>query len=66
MHALGNAASISVIAAENLVRNQFAEFKSIRTETITVDSREGQAKYAKLSITLAKYKDFEKNMEKFN
>ena len=63
MHALGSAISIGAIAAKYLVRNQYAEFKSIRTETITVDSREGQAK---LFISLAKHKDFEANMEKFN
>ena len=36
LHALGNAASTSVIASENLVRNNYATFKEIRTKTITV------------------------------
>ena len=35
-HALGNAVSTSVIAAENLVRNNYAEFVRIHTKTITV------------------------------
>ena len=48
-------------------RNQYAEFKNIRTETITVDSKDqGQAKKAKLFITLTKHKDFDANMKKFN
>ena len=58
MHALGSAAPIGVIAAENLVRTKYAEFKSIRSETITVDSREGQGKKAKLLIILNKHQDF--------
>ena len=36
LHALGNAVSISVIAAENLVRNDYATFHKIATKTITV------------------------------
>jgi len=36
LHALGNAVSTSVIASENLVRNNYAIFKEIRTKTITV------------------------------
>jgi len=36
LHALGNAVSTSVIASENLVRNNYATFKEIRTRTITV------------------------------
>ena len=36
LHALGNAVSTSVIASENLVRNNYAEFAEIKTKTITV------------------------------
>ena len=35
-HALGNAVSTAVMAAENLVRNTYATMEKIRTETITV------------------------------
>jgi DNA-binding protein len=63
-HALGNAVSTSVMAAENLVRNEYATFKQIRTETIDVD-RDGQAKKAKLFITMERHPLFEENMKKF-
>ena len=67
LHALGNAVSISVIAAENLVRNNYATFQSIVTKTITVQgSKGGDNKKAKLLITLKRGKDFFENMEKFN
>ena len=52
MHALGNAVSISVIAAENLVRNDYATFKEIKTKTISVQGNKGDSKKAKLFITL--------------
>lgn len=68
MHALGNAVSTSVIAAENLVRNQYASFKEIRTETITVQTsnHRGDSKKAKLFITLKRSAEFFDNMKKFN
>lgn len=68
MHALGNAVSTSVIAAENLVRNQYASFKEIRTETITVQTsnNRGDSKKAKLFITLKRSAEFFDNMKKFN
>jgi len=78
LHALGNAISTSVIAAENLVRyfstfilyhfyrNEYAQFKEIKTKTITAEGNRGDSKRAKLFITLKKHPDFEKNMKKFN
>lgn len=68
LHALGNAVSTSVIAAENLVRNQYASFKEIRTETITVQTsnNRGDSKKAKLFITLKRSAEFFDNMKKFN
>jgi len=60
--ALGNAVSIAVMSAANLVRNHYAEFKEIRTQTINMDrkenDKEGQAKKAKLYIKLIQHKDF--------
>ena len=66
LHALGNAVSISVIAAENLVRNNYATFQEIKTKTITVQGNKGDSKKAKLFITLKRSPDFFENMEKFN
>jgi hypothetical protein len=73
LHALGNAVSTSVIASENLVRNKYAQFKSIRTETIPVTSknqsggaRAESSKKAKLLITLQRSPDFFENMRKFS
>ena len=66
LHALGNAVSISVIAAENLVRNKYATFIEIKTKTITVTGDRGESKKAKLFITLKRSPDFFENMEKFN
>ena len=66
LHALGNAVSISVIAAENLVRNNYATFLRIETRTITVPGNKGDSKKAKLFITLKRSADFFENMEKFN
>ena len=66
LHALGNAVSISVIAAENLVRNNYATFSEIKTKTITVQGNRGDSKKAKLFITLRRSPDFFENMEKFN
>ena len=63
---MGNAVSTSVIAAENLVRNQYAEFQEIRTKTITVQGQRGEGKKAKLFITLKKHPKFEENMKNFN
>jgi hypothetical protein len=37
LHALGNATTISVIAAENLVKNGYAEYVSLETKTIEVE-----------------------------
>ena len=68
MHALGNAVSISVIAAENLVRNDYATFSEIKTKTITMEGTAGktESKKAKLFITLKRSPNFFENMEKFN
>ena len=37
LHALGNATSTSVITAEKLVRNGYAEYVSLETKTIEVE-----------------------------
>lgn len=68
LHALGNAVSTSVIASENLVRNNYATFSEIRTKTITVQAsnNRGDSKKAKLFITLTRSPDFFENMKKFN
>ncbi len=66
LHAIGNAVSISVIAAENLVRNKYATFKEIKTKTITVSGNRGDSKKAKLFITLERSPEFFDNMKKFN
>ncbi len=58
--------SISVIAAENLVRNNYAKFLKIETKTISVQGNKGDSKKAKLFITLERSKDFFINMENFN
>ena len=39
-HALGNAISLSTIAAENLVRNNYAYYFEIKTVTVTLDSND--------------------------
>ena len=45
LHALGNATSVSVVAAEKLVRNGYAEYVSLVTKTIEVqESRRFQRK----------------------
>ena len=82
MHALGNATSVSVVAAEKLVRNGYADYVNLVTKTIEVEeSRRNQkkdkdpdteynqprlVKRAKLLITLKRSKDFFENMKKFN
>ena len=77
MNALGNAATTSVIAAESLVRNGYAEYVKLETQTIDVEqsrTRDGEVKEegaktvsrAKLLLTLKKHKDFDLNMKKFN
>merc|ERR1711935_133519 len=73
MHALGNAITTSCVAAENLVRNQYATFKRIRTLTVPVSGIVGDDKTAstgsslkaKLVITLQRGPDFYENMRKF-
>ena len=80
MNALGNASTISVMAAESLVRNGYAEYAKLETQTIDVEqnrggrkgSKEGDAeapkttqRVSKLLITLKKSKDFDKNMAAF-
>lgn len=37
LHALGNATTISVIAAESLVKNGYADYVSLNTTTIEVE-----------------------------
>ena len=45
MHALGNATSVSVVAAEKLVRNGYADYVNLVTKTIEVEeSRRNQKK----------------------
>jgi len=81
LHALGNATSVSVVAAEKLVRNGYADYVSLVTKTIEVEEsrrnqksskeQEGEqpprlVKRAKLLITLKRSKDFWENMKKFN
>ena len=66
MHALGNTVSTSVIAAENLVRNEYAVFESIKTKTISVSGDRGDVKKAKLFIVLKRHPNFLENMKKFN
>ena len=81
LHALGNATSVSVVAAEKLVRNGYADYVSLVTKTIEVEEsrrnqrrdKEGEeqnqprlVKRAKLLITLKRSKDFHENMKKFN
>ena len=70
-HALGNAVSTAVIATENLVRNEYAEFVSIQTQTTTLNDEQkkeqkGQKKKAKLIVQLKKGQHFWDNIEKFN
>lgn len=52
----------------DLCRNQYASFKEIRTETITVQTsnNRGDSKKAKLFITLKRSAEFFDNMKKFN
>uniref|UniRef100_A0A7S3FXX0 DNA/RNA-binding protein Alba-like domain-containing protein n=1 Tax=Strombidium rassoulzadegani TaxID=1082188 RepID=A0A7S3FXX0_9SPIT len=64
LHALGNAVSTSVIAAENLVRNKYAEFVQIKTKTIPVGQKDASKK-AKLFITLKRGPDYHENMAYF-
>ena len=78
LHALGNATTTSVIAAESLVRNGYADYVSMNTKTIDVEeSRRNRGsnnkaeeeqprlvKRAKLIITLKKSGNFEENMKK--
>lgn len=51
-----------------MVRNKYATFHEIRTETITVQAsnNRGDSKKAKLFITLRRSADFFENMKKFN
>ena len=66
MHALGNAASVSVQAAENLVRNEYAVFESIVTKTIEVEGYNKKvAKKAKLFITLKRSPNFKEVMANY-
>lgn len=65
LHALGNAVSTSVIAAENLVRNKYATFAEIKTKTITVQGRT-EGKKGKLFITLNRSPTFFEELKKFN
>ena len=81
LHALGNATTISVIAAESLVKNGYAEYVKLDTITIEVEEqrrRGGQeskeaekkdevrkVKRAKLLITLKRSANFFDNMKKF-
>lgn len=57
-----------MIAAENLVRNNYATFQKIQTKTITVQAsnNRGDSKKAKLFITLKRSPEFFENMKRFN
>ena len=79
LHALGNATSTSVITAEKLVRNGYAEYVNLETKTIEVEEsqrdernqRETQGeprlvKRAKLLITLKRSPAFFDIMKKIN
>ena len=76
LHALGNATTTSVIAAESLVRNGYADYVKMETKTIDVEeSRKNKnssakpeesrtVKRAKLIVTLKKSANFDENMKK--
>ena len=76
LHALGNATTTSVIAAESLVRNGYGEYVSMQTKTIDVEeSRRNRGgnktdeepklvKRAKLIITMKRSANFDENMKK--
>ena len=77
LHALGNATNISIVAAEKLVRNGYAEYVKMQTETIEVEetrrrrpSQSNEAprkvKRAKLIITLKRSANFKENIDQFN
>uniref|UniRef100_A0A7S3IC09 DNA/RNA-binding protein Alba-like domain-containing protein n=1 Tax=Strombidium inclinatum TaxID=197538 RepID=A0A7S3IC09_9SPIT len=76
MNALGNATSISVIAAEKLVRNGYADYVSMETKTIEVEEGRKRnkdsshpprmVKRAKLLVTLKRSANFSENMKKYN
>eukprot|EP00356_Strombidium_inclinatum_P004768 CAMPEP_0170493196 /NCGR_PEP_ID=MMETSP0208-20121228/13511_1 /TAXON_ID=197538 /ORGANISM="Strombidium inclinatum, Strain S3" /LENGTH=143 /DNA_ID=CAMNT_0010769087 /DNA_START=17 /DNA_END=448 /DNA_ORIENTATION=+ len=76
MNALGNATSISVIAAEKLVRNGYADYVSMETKTIEIEEgrKRGKesshpprmVKRAKLLVTLKRSAHFAENMKKYN
>ena len=73
LNALGKATSVAVGAAENLVRNGYAEYVKLETKTIEVEERardnqkpvEGKRSKAKLFITLKKASTFDENVKKF-
>ena len=77
-HALGNATTVSVIAAEKLVRNGYADYVSMETKTIEVEETRRNrnrpenshpprlVKRAKLLITLKRSAAFFENMKKYN
>ena len=59
LHALGNAAQVSVQAAENLVRNEYAAFVSLETKTVEIEGGNNRVvKKAKLFITLKRSANF--------
>ena len=77
LNALGNATSVAVMAAENLVRNGYADYEKIETQYINPDQKLGEKvegvdeenrnrQKAKLLVTLRKSKDFDANLAKFN
>ena len=79
LHALGNATSTSVITAEKLVRNGYAEYVNLETKTIEVEESQGDGrnqretqgeprlvKRAKLLITLKRSPAFFDIMKKIN
>ena len=74
LNALGNATTVAVQVADNLVRNGYATYDRIETKYINPDQKgdktDGDAsrarQKAKLLVTLRKSKDFEENVRKFN
>ena len=69
LHSLGDAISVSVITAENLVSNQYATYQKIESTTVEIEDKsesENFKKVAKLLIVLVRSPEFFDNIKKFN
>ena len=66
-HALGTAAPLAVVAAENLVRNKYATITRIETQTVPLPVKDGsgEMKKAKIVVEVAKADTFEEAMVEF-